>query len=42
MELTFNEILIGIFACFIICFLIDKGGDKLINFIKKIYKYKIG
>lgn len=38
---TFGELLMVILAVFVLCLIIDKGGEKLIEAIKRIYEYKI-
>jgi len=40
MILTFPEILIATFAFFLICLLVDRGGDFIADKINKGYRYK--
>lgn len=41
MNLTFPEILIVLFAIFLICIMIDKGGSKILDAINNFYKWRI-
>lgn len=40
-QLTFPWVLITILAVFILCFIIDKGGEKIIGLVNAGYRYKL-
>lgn len=40
-QLTFPMVLIVILATFLLCFMIDKGGQKVIDAVNNLYKYRI-